>query len=221
VWLKRGNNYIGGELTLPPPPHSAVSSVNRAVQHGNCFDANHTSTSSFTDRGQIKRLTSEKVSFLVLIAYKSYPIQLVCSMSNSRLSKNMQTANLYSYCGCINLVVCDMLLQKQRQQNGFMLLNGYRKLELWKIIISLREFAISFNELNIVNTIHCYFCLLLRVISAGYNICTADRQVVWSCLICTSYSLRFGFSTTDAETIDNKKRVYEKWALNNIFVMVL
>lgn len=94
-------------------------------------------------------------------------MQLLCSVSNASPSKNMQTANLYSYYGCINLVVCDMLLQKQRPQNEFMLLNGYGKLELWKIITSLKEFAISFNELNIFNATYCYFRLLLRVILAA------------------------------------------------------
>ena len=144
-------------------------------------------------------------------------MQLLCSVSNVSLSKNMQTANLYSYYGCKNLVVCDMLLQKQHQQNGFVLFNGYWKLELWKIIISLKEFTISFNELNIVNTSHCYFHLLLRVISAapGGNRCTADRHVLWSCLLCTSYSFRLLFSTTKAEMMDDKKKMYEKWTSNN------
>jgi hypothetical protein len=73
-----------------------------------------------------------------------------------------------------------MLLQKQRPQNDFVLLNGYGELELRKIIISLKEFAVSFNEINIVNTIHCYILLLLRVISAapGGNRCTAKASCV-------------------------------------------
>jgi hypothetical protein len=140
------------------------------------------------------------INSLQVISHASIVQRVKCNPS-----KNVQSANLYSYYGCITLDVCDMLLQKQRPHNGFMLLSGCGKLELWKIIVCLKEFTISFNELNIVNPIHCYFRLFLRVISVapGGNRCTAERQVVWSCLLCMSYLFRLGFSTTDAEKIDN------------------
>ena len=143
----------------------------------------------------------------MLIAYKSYPMQLLCSMSTASLSKNMQTANLYSYYGCISLVVVICYCRNNANKMALCCLAGMKSRNYEKIILSLREFAISFNELNIVNTIRYYFRLLLRVISGapGGNRCTADRQVVWSCLLCISYSFRLGFSTTDAETVDNKK----------------